>query len=74
MDNNISKIKEHPAAGRLSFSLLQDISCLVEFLFHIVDKSADLTVAATVGNEKVICKNRDFCDINDLDIFSFFIA
>ena len=45
----------------------------MKFLLHIVDERIDLAVTVSVGYDKIVRKDRDSCDVNDLDVFSFFI-
>ena len=73
MDDNIAVIHEYPVGGVIAFNLFRTIAGTAQLFFHAVRKGLDLAAVAAAGNQKIICQNGYFADVNNADVFRFLI-
>ena len=74
VDDDITIIHQDPAGISDALDTLGSYIDLCQFLFHTVHQGTDLVRVGTVGNDKVIGDYGDVPDLNDTDIFRFFVG
>ena len=73
MHDDVAEIKQYPVSGIVSFYLLKVKSCSAKLFLYVVGKSLYLASVCTARDDEIIGDDRYLTDIDDADIFRFFI-
>ena len=71
--NDITVIHKNPVGGLVALHLSAGAAHLAEFLFHVVYHGLNLIGIGTACYNKVIRHDGNAADIDDTDIFAFFV-